>query len=97
MGERERLVRLAVTLIPPGRLANVVFLSWLYAFYCFDYGWSLQGVPLPERLAFFERRWAFFAGRPPKACFVKRQRFGTALVWQHAGFVKAAVAGVRAF
>ena len=46
----------------PGRVANVLFLSWLYAFYCFDYGWGLQGVPLPERIAFFERRWAFFAG-----------------------------------
>ena len=49
-------------LIDPGLPIKVVFLSWLYAFYCFDYCWSLQGVPLAERLAFFERRWAFFAG-----------------------------------
>lgn len=37
-------------------------LSWLYAYYCFDYKWGLQGVRLTERLAYFERRWAFFAG-----------------------------------
>jgi len=54
---------LALSCVPYlGPAVNVVFLSWLYAFYCFDYSWSLQGVPLPERLAFFERRWAFFAG-----------------------------------
>ncbi|GIL81893.1 hypothetical protein Vretifemale_10863 [Volvox reticuliferus] len=41
---------------------NVLFLSWLYAYYCFDYTWGLQGVRLTERLAYFERRWAFFAG-----------------------------------
>ncbi|GBF99027.1 hypothetical protein Rsub_11972 [Raphidocelis subcapitata] len=54
---------LAISWLPLiGAVANVLFLSWLYAFYCFDYCWSLQGVPLPERLSFFERRWAFFAG-----------------------------------
>ncbi|EFJ43446.1 p53-induced protein 8 [Volvox carteri f. nagariensis] len=45
-----------------GYTLNVLFLSWLYAYYCFDYKWGLQGVRLPERLAYFERRWAFFAG-----------------------------------
>ncbi|KAG2444761.1 hypothetical protein HXX76_001505 [Chlamydomonas incerta] len=41
---------------------NVLALSWLYAYYCFDYKWGLQGVRLTERLGYFERRWAFFAG-----------------------------------
>lgn len=45
-----------------GPVANFIFLSWLYAYYCYDYKWSLQGIKLPERIAFFERRWAFFAG-----------------------------------
>ncbi|PNH10637.1 Protein EI24 [Tetrabaena socialis] len=45
-----------------GPALNVLFLSWLYAYYCFDYKWGLQGVRLAERLAYFERRWAFFAG-----------------------------------
>ncbi len=37
-------------------------LSWLYAFYCFDYKWSLYAVPLERRVLFFETNWAFFAG-----------------------------------
>ncbi|KAG2448961.1 hypothetical protein HYH02_005715 [Chlamydomonas schloesseri] len=45
-----------------GYFLNVLALSWLYAYYCFDYKWGLQGVRLTERLAYFERRWAFFAG-----------------------------------
>jgi etoposide-induced 2.4 mRNA len=45
-----------------GPLLNVLLLSWLYAFYCYDYGWSLQGRPLAARLAAFESQWAFFAG-----------------------------------
>ncbi|KXZ44216.1 hypothetical protein GPECTOR_71g577 [Gonium pectorale] len=45
-----------------GGVLNVLFLSWLYAYYCYDYKWALQGVRLTERLAYFERRWAFFAG-----------------------------------
>jgi len=46
----------------PGTALSVLLLSWLYAYYCFDYQWALQGTPLAERLDFFERRWAFFAG-----------------------------------
>jgi etoposide-induced 2.4 mRNA len=41
---------------------NVLLLSWLYAYYCYDYKWALQGARLPQRLAFFEAQWAFFAG-----------------------------------
>ncbi|KAG2501831.1 hypothetical protein HYH03_000330 [Edaphochlamys debaryana] len=45
-----------------GAALNVLLLSWLYAYYCYDYKWGLQGVHLTERLAYFERRWAFFSG-----------------------------------
>ena len=46
-----------------GKPLYFLLLSWLYAYYCFDYKWSLLGVRLPERLAYFETHWAFFAGR----------------------------------
>jgi len=39
-----------------------VLLSWLYALYCFDYKWSLHSVQLAQRIAYFERHWAFFLG-----------------------------------
>ncbi|KAF8065850.1 Extracellular serine proteinase [Scenedesmus sp. PABB004] len=45
-----------------GPVLNVLLLSWLYAFYCFDYHWALQGAALPQRLLYFEQHWAFFAG-----------------------------------
>jgi hypothetical protein len=66
---------------PPGLPLSVVFLSWLYAYYCFDYSWSLQGVPLPERLAFFERRWGFFAGARART---RRRLLGSQRVGQTA-------------
>jgi etoposide-induced 2.4 mRNA len=45
-----------------GKVTEFVFLSWLYAFYCFDYKWSLMRYPLENRIQFFESHWAFFAG-----------------------------------
>ncbi|WIA37364.1 hypothetical protein OEZ86_014292 [Tetradesmus obliquus] len=52
-----------ISLLPfVGPVLNVLLLSWLYAYYCFDYKWALQGARLPQRLAFFEAHWAFFAG-----------------------------------
>eukprot|EP00775_Hariotina_reticulata_P013385 gene13385-13512_t len=52
-----------ISLLPfVGAVLNVLLLSWLYAYYCFDYKWSLQGTRLPLRLVFFEANWAFFAG-----------------------------------
>ena len=47
-----------------GPLLNFVLLSWLYALYCFDYKWSLHGVALQQRIAYFERHWCFFLGGP---------------------------------
>lgn len=45
-----------------GPALNLLLLSFLYALYCFDYKWSLHGVQLQQRLAYFERHWAFFLG-----------------------------------
>ncbi|KAK9840173.1 hypothetical protein WJX74_004779 [Apatococcus lobatus] len=45
-----------------GPLANFVLLSWLYAFYFFDYKWAMTNVPLVTRVQHFEGHFAFFAG-----------------------------------
>lgn len=57
-----RALPLSVSARLPGSALNLLFLSWLYAYYCFDYKWALQGVRLPQRLRFFEANWAYFAG-----------------------------------
>jgi hypothetical protein len=53
---------------------NVLFLSWLYAYYCFDYKWALEGIRLPNRLHFFECNWAYFAGEKAAAASMRRRR-----------------------
>lgn len=45
-----------------GGVLNWFMMSWLFAFYCFDFKWSLVAVPLSVRIQFFERHWAFFGG-----------------------------------
>ncbi|XP_027154089.1 protein EI24 homolog isoform X1 [Coffea eugenioides] len=45
-----------------GKAINFLLLSWMYAYYCFDYKWNLSGLSLGKRLDFFESNWAFFAG-----------------------------------
>ncbi|XP_020530647.1 protein EI24 homolog isoform X2 [Amborella trichopoda] len=45
-----------------GKLMNFLLLSWMYAYYCFEYKWSLSVQGLDKRLNFFETNWAFFAG-----------------------------------
>ena len=45
-----------------GSLAEFLLTSWLYAFFCFDYKWSLRRQPLAARIAYFEAHWAFFGG-----------------------------------
>ena len=47
-----------------GYPAYWVLVSWLYALYSFDYKWSLTNKQLLQRILFFERHWAFFAGLP---------------------------------
>ncbi len=43
-------------------MAEFLLTSWLYAFFCFDYKWSLRRQPLAARIAYFEAHWAFFGG-----------------------------------
>ncbi|KAK9286923.1 hypothetical protein L1049_015330 [Liquidambar formosana] len=45
-----------------GKALNFLLLSWMYAYYCFEYKWNLSEVSLEKRLDFFESNWAFFAG-----------------------------------
>ncbi|KAL3696283.1 hypothetical protein R1sor_010359 [Riccia sorocarpa] len=45
-----------------GKLLSFIMLTWLYAYYCFDYKWSFARWSLERRLHFFETNWAFFAG-----------------------------------
>ncbi|XP_057989932.1 protein EI24 homolog isoform X2 [Hevea brasiliensis] len=45
-----------------GKALNFVLLSWMYAYYCFEYKWNLSEVALDRRLDFFESNWAFLAG-----------------------------------
>ncbi|KAK9167678.1 hypothetical protein Scep_002869 [Stephania cephalantha] len=45
-----------------GKVLNFVLLSWMYAYYCFEYKWNLTELGLDKRLDFFESNWAFFAG-----------------------------------
>ncbi|KAI3715618.1 hypothetical protein L6452_22604 [Arctium lappa] len=45
-----------------GKALNFVLLSWMYAYYCFEYKWNFSGLSLDKRLDFFESNWAFFAG-----------------------------------
>ena len=33
---------------PIGRLASWLYLSWMYAFYCFEYKWLLSGWTLQQ-------------------------------------------------
>jgi etoposide-induced 2.4 mRNA len=50
---------------PVSRLAELVawlFLSWMYAFYCFEYKWLLSGWTLQQRIDAFERHWIYFFG-----------------------------------
>ncbi|XP_021901591.1 protein EI24 homolog isoform X2 [Carica papaya] len=45
-----------------GKTINFLLLSWMYAYYCYEYKWNFSEVPLDKRLDFFESNWAFFAG-----------------------------------
>eukprot|EP00298_Acanthocystis_sp_HF-20_P001896 c12372_g1_i1.p1 GENE.c12372_g1_i1~~c12372_g1_i1.p1 ORF type:complete len:282 (+),score=64.05 c12372_g1_i1:133-978(+) len=45
-----------------GLILSVVFVSWLYSFYCFEYVWGLSQWQLEKQISLFEGRWAFFLG-----------------------------------
>ncbi|XP_057978013.1 protein EI24 homolog isoform X2 [Malania oleifera] len=45
-----------------GKALNFLLLSWMYAYYCFEYKWNLTEMGLDRRLDFFESNWSFFLG-----------------------------------
>ncbi|KAI4318805.1 hypothetical protein MLD38_032472 [Melastoma candidum] len=45
-----------------GKALSFLLLSWMYAYYCFEYKWNFSEVSLDKRLDFFQSNWAFFAG-----------------------------------
>ncbi|KAJ1385689.1 Etoposide-induced protein 2.4 [Sesbania bispinosa] len=45
-----------------GKVLNFLLLSWMYAYYCFEYKWNFNEVALDRRLDYFESYWPFFAG-----------------------------------
>ena len=45
-----------------GRIIQFVLMSWVYAFYWFDYKWSLTNLPLEKRVQFFQSHWVYFSG-----------------------------------
>lgn len=45
-----------------GKAINFLLLSWIYAYYSFEYKWNHAEIYLDKRLNLFESNWAFFAG-----------------------------------
>ncbi|KAL1320046.1 hypothetical protein HN51_064796 [Arachis hypogaea] len=45
-----------------GKVLNFLLLAWMYAYYCFEYKWNFNEVPLDKRLDYFQSYWPFFAG-----------------------------------
>jgi len=37
-------------------------MTWIYAFYSFEYKWINKGWTLEKRIDYFEERWAYFIG-----------------------------------
>ncbi|KAI0811169.1 etoposide-induced protein 2.4-domain-containing protein [Irpex lacteus] len=64
------VVSFALQYIPfVGTAAGFGFMSWIDAYYCFEFTWIARGYPLARRLRFLEERWAYFLafGLPPTA------------------------------
>lgn len=45
-----------------GTIMASLFSTWINAYYCFDYIWSLHGVPLAARKSSLQKYWMFFIG-----------------------------------
>ena len=45
-----------------GFIPSFALCSWVYAFYCFDYKWTFQGLNLQTRMTLFERHWVYMLG-----------------------------------
>uniref|UniRef100_A0A7S3PCQ5 Uncharacterized protein n=1 Tax=Aplanochytrium stocchinoi TaxID=215587 RepID=A0A7S3PCQ5_9STRA len=52
-----------LSLIPlVGTPLCLFYTSWIYAFYCFDYRWTMQGWSFQKRLVFFQEHWVYMLG-----------------------------------
>lgn len=47
---------------PFGPILQFACYSWLFSFYCFEYGWGAKGWRLLRRTNHFERNWLFYLG-----------------------------------
>jgi hypothetical protein len=47
---------------PMGVALSFVCYSWLFSFYCFEYGWSARGWRLLRRTRHFEQDWLYYLG-----------------------------------
>lgn len=45
-----------------GSMLSFILVSWISAFYCFEYKWINLGWNFRQRLDYFEEHWAYFAG-----------------------------------
>ena len=47
---------------PVGSVLQFACYSWLFSFYCFEYGWAAKGWRLLQRTRHFENNWLFYLG-----------------------------------
>jgi etoposide-induced 2.4 mRNA len=45
-----------------GAFVSFILMCWIYAYYSFEYGWIHKGWTVDQRIAYFERHWAYFLG-----------------------------------
>ena len=45
-----------------GTVLSFTLTAWLHSFYCFNYQWNMQGIPLKTQIALLEHNWAYFFG-----------------------------------
>ncbi|KAI0691170.1 etoposide-induced protein 2.4-domain-containing protein [Cytidiella melzeri] len=64
------IVSFSLQYIPlAGPAVAFAFMSWIDAYYCFEFTWNARGYSLSRRLRLLEERWAYFFafGLPPTA------------------------------
>jgi hypothetical protein len=45
-----------------GRILGTMLSAWLYAFYCFDYQWTLRSLSFSEKKLCLKKYWMYFVG-----------------------------------
>lgn len=45
-----------------GRIMGTMLSAWLYAFYCFDYQWTLRALSFSEKKQCLKKYWMYFVG-----------------------------------